>query len=98
MTEVLRMTEVEVFRLCDFDKDSYYEHAIYTRRVWDYPTEMYFTTNVPQFVGKHVRGERWGGHDGSGGAEIFMDDSGKETRIVYTYEGTTCFRIAKSPS
>ena len=36
MTEVLRMTEVEVFRLCDFDKDSYYEHAIYTRRPFFY--------------------------------------------------------------
>lgn len=96
MTEVLRMTEVEVFRLCDFDKDSYYEHAIYTRREGTYPTERYFTTNVPQFVGKHVRGERWGFGDGSGGAEIFVDDSGKETRIVYTYEGTTGFRIATS--
>lgn len=85
------MSETEVFRICHFDKNKYYEHALLTKKVGYYPNEKYYTTNPLQYVGKWIRSERWGYGDGSGGAEYFENENG-ETRIEYTYEGTTCFR------
>jgi len=84
------MTETEVFRLTKFEVGAFYSFAIYTRKEGLYPCEKYFTSNEVELVGKYVRSERWGFNDGSGGAEIF-DNNGTEVRIVYTYEGTTCF-------
>ena len=85
------MTEVEVLRISVFAKDKCYAFAMKTRRSGEYPNERYYTTNMPQFLGKHVRAERWGFCDGSGGADTFVDDAGKKTRIEYDYEGNTCF-------
>lgn len=85
------MTEAEVLRISEFVKGKHYAFAMKTRQSGEYPNERYYTTNVLQFLGKHVRAERWGFHDGSGGAETFIDDFNKETRIEYDYEGNTCF-------
>lgn len=85
------MTEIEVLRISEFAKDKHYAFAMKTRQSGVYPYERYYTTNPLQYLGKHVRTERWGFGDGSGGADIFVDAAGKETRIKYDYEGNTCF-------
>jgi hypothetical protein len=85
------MIETEVYRLTSFEVGTSYLFALYTRIEGRYPNQRYFTTNELQSVGKYIRSERWGHGDGGGGAEIF-DDNGNEVRIVYTYEGTTCFK------
>ena len=83
--------EIEVFRIIKFDKDKTYSFAFFTRSVGVYPEIVrYYTTNKLQFLGKYVKSERWGFHDGSGGAEYF-DNNGEITRIEYDYRGTTCF-------
>ena len=83
--------EVEVFRLISFDKDKRYEFALKTRTSGSYPDEKHYTINPLQYLGKHVSSETWGYGDGRGGAENFEDANGK-TRIVYDYEGRSCFR------
>lgn len=94
--------EIEVFRCCNFSKDKYYVFALYTRVEYlkTEGHEKHYTTNNLLYVGKWVRSERWGGGggDGRGGAEIFINNDGVETRIVYDYEGFTCFREAISIS
>jgi len=87
------MSETEVFRLTKFETGTSYFFAIYTRREGKHPNEKYFTSNELEYVGEYIRSERWGYGDGGGGAEIFVK-SGIEVRIVYTYEGTTCFKEA----
>ena len=88
----MKSNEVEVFRICKFNKNKNYSFALYTRKKGIYPDkEYYYTTNQLQFLGKYIKSERWGWHDGSGGAEYF-DNNGKITRIEYDYDGTTCFR------
>jgi hypothetical protein len=91
--------ETEVFRLSsnsappnNFNKTKCYAFALYTRTDGSWPNQRYYTTNTLQYLGKHVRSEEWGFGEGHGGAEIF-DDNGKETRIVYDYQGRTCFKI-----
>jgi hypothetical protein len=84
--------EEEVFRLTSFDKDKRYEFALKTRTIGTWPNEKHYTTNPWQYLGKHVSSESWGYGDGGGGAENFEDADGKKTRIVYDYEGRTCFR------
>lgn len=84
--------EVEVFRLITFDKDKRYEFALKTRTSGLSPDEKHYTVNLLQYLGKHVSSETWGYGDGRGGAENFEDDDGTKTRIVYDYEGRTCFR------
>lgn len=80
--------EVEVYRLTSFSSDLRYEFAMKTRTEGKYPNEKYYTTNVLQYLGNHVSSEAWG----YGGAENFIDESGKQTKIIYDYEGLTCFR------
>ncbi len=84
--------EVEVFRLCSFDKEVNYSFALKTRTIGKYPNERYYTTNNLKFVGKHVSSARWGYGDNGGGAETF-NDNGRITEIVYDYEGNTCFVV-----
>jgi len=85
--------ETEVFRLDskDFNKSKCYAFAYRTRRAGSWPNEKYYTTNPLQYLGKHIRSEEWGSRDQHGGAETF-DNNGIETRIVYDYEGLTCFK------
>lgn len=83
--------EVEVFRIIKFDKNKNYSFALSTKKVGFYPEKVrYYTTNKLQFLGKYIKTERWGWHDGGGSAEYF-DNNGKITRIEYDYDGTTCF-------
>ena len=84
--------EVEVFRLCSFEKNVNYAFAMKTRSEGSYPNQRYYTKNTLQFVGKHISSARWGYRDNSGGAETF-DANGKITEIVYDYEGNTCFVV-----
>ena len=88
------MNETQVYRLTKLEVGISYLFALRTRKEGIHPNETYFTTNELEFVGKYVRSERWGYGDGGGGAEIF-DNDGIEVRIVYTYEGTTCFKEIK---
>jgi hypothetical protein len=81
----------EVFRIINFDKNKNYSFALYTSSIGIYPEKVrYYTTNKLQFLGKYIKSERWGWHDGRGGAEYF-DNSGVVTRIEYDYDGKTCF-------
>ena len=89
---MLELEEEEVFRIIKFHKDKRYEFALKTRTTGSYPNEKYYTTNAWQYLGRYVSSERWGYGDGSGGAENFEDADGTKTRIVYDYEGRTCFR------
>lgn len=92
--------ETEVFRYSsgfpkghpqNFNKSKCYAFALSTRWAGSWPNEKYYTTNPLQYLGKHIRSEEWGSRDQHGGAETF-DYNGKETRIVYDYEGLTCFK------
>jgi len=85
------LEETEVYRLTEFDTNKCYEFALKTRTVGTYPNDKHYTTNKLQYLGKYTHGERWGYGDGRGGAENF-DNERVKTRIVYDYEGTTCFR------
>ena len=85
--------EVEVFRLTKFDTHKCYEFALKTKTQGSYPNERHYTTNVFQYLGYYIRSEEWGYGDNHGGAEIFSDGH-NEIRIVYDYEGKTCFREA----
>ncbi len=83
--------ETEVFRSITFSKDTPYEFALYTRKKGWFPNVKYYAnTDSLKYVGYWVSSERWGFGDGSGGAENFIDN-GKKNRIVYDYEGKTCF-------
>ena len=81
--------EVEVFRLTKFDTYKCYEFALKTRT----KDNKHYTTNELQYLGHYIRSEEWGQGDNHGGAEIFGDGH-NEIRIVYDYEGNTCFREA----
>ena len=93
MTEV----DVEVFRLIKFDTSKCYEFALKTKTVGRYPNEKYYTTNPLKYLGKYTHSEEWGYGDGHGGAENF-NDNGVKHRIVYDYEGKTCFREVPNPA
>jgi hypothetical protein len=85
--------ETEVFRLNRFSKDKAYEFALYTKKKGWFPNDKYYAnTDSLKYVGYWVSSERWGGEcgDGRGGAENFIDN-GKKNRIVYDYDGKTCF-------
>jgi hypothetical protein len=91
--------ETEVFRLDsksappnNFDKTKCYAFALYSRKEGEWPNERYYTSHPLQYLGKHVRSEEWSSGHHHGGAEIFVHD-GKETRIVFDYDGKTCFKI-----
>lgn len=90
-----RDSMVEVFRLVEFDKNTNYEFALYKERHGTWPNERHYAeAGSLKFLGKHTHSERWGGFgDGAGGAENF-DNNGVATRIVYDYDGKTCFRVA----
>jgi|LauGreStaDraftv2_3_1035109.scaffolds.fasta_scaffold411808_1 hypothetical protein len=89
---VIDMTEeVEVFRWSEFDKNKCYGFALKTRTEGKYPTQKYYTTNTIQYLGKYVNSERWGFGDNHGGAENF-ENNGVKHRVVYDYEGRTCFK------
>ena len=85
------MSEIEVFRLCTFDTNKFYEFALKTRTEGKYPNQKYYSTNSLQYLGRYTHSERWGFHDGSGGAENF-ENNGEKIKIVYDYHGDTCFR------
>lgn len=87
--------EEEVFRLTKFSTDVDYEFAMKTRTFGKWPNEKYYTTNKLQYLGKYVNSESWGFGDSRGGAENFIDETGKKSKIIYDYDGLTCFRIAK---
>ena len=80
--------EVEVYRFTSFSNDLRYEFAMKTRTEGKYPNEKYYTTNDLQYLGNHISSENWG----CGGAENFIDENGKKTKVIYDYEGLTCFR------
>jgi hypothetical protein len=84
--------EEEVFRLITFDKDKRYEFALKTRTSGTWPDEKHYTTEPLQYLGRYVSSESWGYGDNHSGAENFEDADGTKTRIVYDYEGRTCFR------
>lgn len=88
--------ETEVFRLSIFDKTKCYGFAMRTRRESRYPNEKYYSTNPILYLGKHVKSERWGYGDNHGGAEIF-ENNGIQRRIVYDYDGNTCFKEVEPP-
>jgi hypothetical protein len=85
------MAESEVFRLTP-EVGRCYEYAESTRKQGKYQNEQYFTTNTPRYVGKFLRTTRGGDRDGEWAFSIFEDNDGKEQRVDYSYEGTTCFR------
>ena len=78
---------IEMFRINNFLPDKKYEFAHRTSVEGRWPSERYFTTNPPLYLGKHIRSERWGYGDNGGGAEHFEEGS-----VTYDYEGLTCFR------
>ena len=80
--------EKEVFRLNTFDGN--YAFALKTRTDGVWPNQKYYTTHDLQYLGKHVKSERWGYSDNTGGSETF-DNNGTLTEIVYDYAGHTCF-------
>jgi hypothetical protein len=84
--------EIEVFRIIRFDKNKYYAYAMCTRKEGYLMEERYFTTNALHFLGRHVNSERWRQGDGGGGAENFVEDDGARNRVIYDYDGKTCFR------
>ena len=87
----------QVYRLgkTDFEqeqnKGKCYAFALRTSKSGKWPNETYFTTNPLQYLGSHMHSEEWGQGDGGGGAETFIDNEGKTTRIEYDYDGNTCF-------
>ncbi len=84
--------ETEVFRIITFDTTKQYAFALKTRSTGKWPHEKHFTTHPLQFLGYYKSSARWGYGDQSGGSETF-DQEGKQTTIVYDYEGNTCFKI-----
>lgn len=87
------MQETEVYRICKFEPDACYAYALYTRHEGKWPNERYYVKSKNLvFLGRHLKSERWGAGDGSGGSETFIDDiTGKISTIEYDYEGKTCF-------
>jgi len=83
--------ETEVFRLIEFDTTKQYFFALKTRTEGKWPYEKHFTTNSLQYLGCYKSSARWGYGDQSGGSETF-DDNGKQTTIIYDYEGCSCFK------
>ena len=85
------VVETEVFHLTEIDKTKYYSFALKTKTVGEYPNQRYFTTNPLQYLGRYIYSEEW---EWSGEwysvAENF-DDNGQKNRVVYDYEGNTCF-------
>lgn len=84
--------KIEVFRLTAFDTSKCYELAseIVTESKW--PNQKYYTTKPLKYLGAYIFSERWGHGDSRGGAENFKDSDGNIQRIVYDYDGRTCFR------
>lgn len=84
--------ETEVFRMTKFSKDKCYHFALYSKKIGKWPDDKYYAnTELLEYLGYWVNSERWGGcGDGSGGAENF-NNNGKINRIVYDYDGKTCF-------
>ena len=60
-----------------------------------WPNELYYSTNPIRYVGRFVKHIRYGYGDG-GSCDAYFDNNGKEERVGYTYEGTTCFREVSS--
>ena len=91
--------EIEVFRISP-EVGKCYEHVEATRNVYvGGGNYRYFTTNVPTYVGQHIRKERQGYGDGGSSWEIFYDSrAAKEKRVGYSYAGLTCFREVPCPS
>ena len=82
--------ETEVFRLTP-EVGKCYEYAESTRKLGGYPTERYFTRNIPQYVGRYVRSDgRTSPHMPA--ADVFQDNYGKEHMIWWNEDETTCFR------
>jgi len=82
-------TEIEVFRLMP-EEGKNYMTAVFTRKEGKYPTEKYYTTNSLVYVGTCVSTVRYGFGDGSSGSSFFSNN-GKDVKVDYTYDGTTCF-------
>jgi len=82
--------ETEVYRITP-EKGKYYETAIYTRKVGRWPNEKYYTTKPLRYVGEFIKHHQTGYGDGAQHWDIYMNN-GKEERVDYEYEGTTCFR------
>ena len=90
--------EVEVFRLIEFDTSKCYELASETKAEGKWPTQKYYALSPLQYLGAYLYSERWGSGDNRGGAENFKNTDGKTIRIVYDYNGMTCFRVVDCSS
>lgn len=87
---------VEVFRLTQFDTNKCYEFASEIKTEGIRPNQKYYALTPLQYVGTYMYSETWGSGDNRGGAEYFKDSEGNLRRIVYDYEGKTCFREVES--
>jgi hypothetical protein len=84
------MGEIEVYRLSPVVGKAY-KTAEWTRKEGGWPNERYYTTNIPRYVGTFIKTVREGGWGDGARIWSLFDDNGKEVRVDYTYEGTTCF-------
>lgn len=80
------LVEQQVFRSLKFDTAKCYGFAFYSKRKGTWPDEIYYTKNPIEYLGRWISSDTWGYGDQSGGAENF-----EHKRIVYDYEGKTCF-------
>lgn len=86
------MAETEVYYSIVPEVGHCYEYAEATRKQGKYPTERYFTTNAPRYVGEFIRSVRGGNSEYGGFCAYFKDNHCKEQRVDYSYDGNTCFR------
>ena len=84
-----KVNEIKVFRIMPKVEQFYYT-AEYTRVEGKWPTERYFTTNVPQYVGEFIRHESSGYGDGASHRSVFKNNN-EIVYVNYKYEGTTSF-------
>ena len=87
------MPEIEVFRSFKFNTSKLYGYAYKTKTIGEFPNERHYSTHILEPLGIYTHSEQWGGNwgDGRGGAENFIDASGRKIRIEYDYNGDLCF-------
>ena len=90
-SETRMKIETEVFHLTEIDKTKYYSFALKTKTVGEYPNQRYYTTNPLQYLGRYIYSEEWERLGEWYAAAENFDDNGKKNRVVYDYEGNTCF-------
>lgn len=80
---------IEVFRISP-EVGKKYETATYIHSTGTWPNQHYYAKEVT-YVGEFIRHESQGYRDNAIHCDFFLLD-GKEKCVMYTYEGTTCFR------